>query len=112
MNELADDALVNAGLCYMQMALYRDAIAQFTRVIQGYPDSTISAVFGGQEVGRTAAKALFCRLKCHLLLGDVASAKKDLESLKDYPDSTVQNGENGRKTFHQLAEEVFSGKHG
>jgi len=111
-NELADDALVNAGLCFMHMALYRDAIAQFTRVVQGYPDSTIAGVFGGQEVGRTAAKALLNRLRCYLLLGEVDSAKKDLEALKKYGDSYVLNGGDGRKSFYQLAQETFAGKHG
>jgi tetratricopeptide (TPR) repeat protein len=107
-NELADDALVNAGLCYIQMSLYRDAIAQFTRVIQGYPKSTIANVFGNKEVGRTAAKALFCRLRCHSALGDGASAKKDLESLKPYTDSYVTNEQGTKKTFYELGCEAFA----
>lgn len=109
-NELADDALVNAGLCYMHMSLYRDAIAQFTRVIQGYPDSTIAAVFGGKEVGRTAAKALYCRLKCHLVLGDTAAASTDLESLKAFDDSYVLDDHGKKKTFYELANEAFAGQ--
>lgn len=109
-NDLADDALVNAGLCYMHMSLYRDAIAQFTRVIQGYPDATIAAVFGGKEVGRTAAKALYCRLKCHLVLGDTGAASADLENLKNYPESHVVDDHGQKKTFYDLANEAFAGQ--
>lgn len=112
MNELADDALVNAGLCYMQMSLYRDAVAQFTRVIQGYPESTIAGVFGGTEVGRTAAKALLNRMRCHLLLGDADAARKDLKALGKYGDSYVLDGQGGRKTFFEVANEVLAGKQG
>jgi len=107
-NELADDALVNAGLCYIQMRLYPDAIAQFTRVIQGFPDSTIAGVFGGQEVGKTAAKALLCRLRSYLAIGDVDSAKKDLASLEKYTDSYVVDAQGNKKTFHELGKEAFS----
>lgn len=109
-NDLADDALVNAGLCYMHMSLYRDAVAQFTRVIQGYPDATIAAVFGGKEVGRTAAKALYCRLKCQLVLGDTKSAAADLEALKAYTDSYVVDDHGQKKSFYDLANEAFAGQ--
>ena len=111
-HELADDALVNAGLCYMHMALYRDAIAQFSRVVQGYPNSTISGVFNGQEVGRTAAKALLNRIRCHLMLGDADGAKKDHASLKKYSDSYVLDSQGGKKTFFDVANEILAGKQG
>lgn len=107
-NDLADDALVNAGLCYMQMRLYPDAIAQFSRVIQGYPDSTIAGVFGGQEVGKTAAKALLCRLRCSLAIGELDAARRDLVALEKYPDSHVVDAQGNKKTFHELGKEALA----
>lgn len=107
-NELADDALVNSGLCYMQMKLYPDAIAQFSRVIQGYPDSTIASVFGGQEAGKTAAKALYCRLRSYLAIGDVESARKDAKALEGYADSYVVDAQGTKKTFTELGNEALS----
>lgn len=107
-NELADDALVNSGLCYMQMKLYPDAIAQFSRVIQGYPDSTIASVFGGQEVGKTAAKALYCRLRSYLAIGDVPSARNDAKALEGYADSYVVDAQGHKKTFTELGNEALA----
>ncbi len=107
-NELADDALVNAGLCYMQMKLYPDAIAQFTRVLQGYPDSTIASVFGAQEVGKTAAKALYCRLRSYLAIGDVDSARNDAKALQGYADSYVVDAQGNKRTFSELGNEALA----
>jgi TolA-binding protein len=107
-NDLADDALVNAGLCYMKMSLFRDAVAQFTRVIQGYPDATIADCFGGQERGRTAAKALYCRMRCHVALGDHKAAEADLKALEKYQDSFVVGPDGNPKTFHALATEALA----
>lgn len=107
-SEFADDALFNAGLCYMRMSLFRDAIAHFTRVIQGYPDATIASTPGAKENGRTAAKALLGRLRCSLALGDLSSAKADLASLQKYGDSYVVDDKGRKRTFHELGSEAMA----
>ena len=103
--DLADDALMNQGLCYLHMKLFHDAVASFTRVIQGYPKATILEVPGAHEHGRTAAKALLGRIRCHLALGDSDAAKSDLESLLAYEDSYVIDNEGTKRTFHDLGRE-------
>ena len=90
------------------MNLFHDAIATFTRVIQGYPEGTI-ATFNGNEHGRTAAKALYGRIRCHLVLGDTDSAKKDLDTLKKFDgDSYVIDDEGRKRTYHELANDVMT----
>ena len=108
-SDLADDALFNAGLCFLQMRLHHDAIAYFTKVIQGYPKATIAGVGGAQEFGRTAAKAHLGRLRAYLALGDRESARKDLEALKAFGDSYVVDAGGRRRAFHELGAEAFRG---
>ena len=105
--EFADDALFNKGLCYLRMNLFHDAIASFSRVIQGYPKATIAAVAGFKEHGRTAAKALLGRIRCHLALGDLKAARADLDSLESYKDSYVVDDEGKKRSFHELGSEVL-----
>ena len=105
--DLADDALFNAGICFLNMRLYHDAVATFTKVIQGYPDATICALGGARESGRTAAKAHYGRLKAHLALGDRSGAQKDLETLKGFKDSHVVDAKGRKRTFHDLGVEAI-----
>lgn len=109
-DELADDALMNAGLCFLQMRLHHDALSYFAKVIQGYPDATIAGVGGAREVGRTAAKAHYGSLQAHLALGDRASAEKDLAALAGYRDSYVLDPQGRKRSFHDLGKAALAGK--
>ncbi len=106
--EFADDALFNAGLCTMRMNLFGDAIRYFSRVIRDYPEATIAAGPRSNEHGRTAAKALLGRIRCHLARGDSDAAHRDLDDLAPYDDSYVVDGAGNRRTFHDLASEALS----
>lgn len=109
-DELADDALFNVGICFLNMRLYHDAVAYFTKVIQGYPQATIAAVGGAPEFGRTAAKAHYGRLRAHLALGDRPAAEKDLEALKDFKDSYVLDPAGRKRTFLDLGREALAAR--
>lgn len=102
-SDVADDALFNIGACYLQMHLYNDAEKAFTQVLEQYPDATIHAVAGGQEVGRTAAKALLGRYRARRMLKDSAGAAADRDALQGYGDSYVVNPDGQRITFFELA---------
>ncbi len=102
-SEVADDALFNVGACCLQMHLYNDAEKAFTQVLDQYPDATIHAVAGGQEVGRTAAKALLGRYRARRMLKDSAGAAADRDALQGYSDSYVVNPDGKRITFFELA---------
>jgi tetratricopeptide (TPR) repeat protein len=106
--EVADDALFNAGACYLKMSLHHDALAYFTRVIQGYADARIAAVPGAMEFGRTAAKAHLGRLHAYLALGKREDAAKELDALKNFDDSYVIAPDGAKKTFHQLGAEAMA----
>lgn len=106
-SEIADDALFNAGACFLRMGLYHDALAYFTRVIQGHPDGSIAAVPGAMEFGRTAAKAHLGRLHGHLALGQRDEAQKELSQLESFSDSYVVAPDGTKKTFHQLGLEAM-----
>ncbi len=108
--EVADDALFNAGACFLKMGLYQDAVAYFARVIQGYPDAKIHAVPGAMEVGRTAAKAHLGSLHAYLAMGQRDNASKELDTLKDYGDSYVIVPDGSKRTFHQLGVEALAAK--
>ncbi len=109
-DDLADDALMNAGLCFLQMRLNHDALSYFAKVIQGYPEATIAGVGGATEVGRSAAKAHYGRILAHLALGDRDSAKKDLAALAAYKDSYVLDPQGRKRSFHELGKAALAGK--
>ncbi len=100
--DLADDAFMNAGLCYFELKLYHEAAEYFSRVIQGYPKATIHAVPGAQESGKTAAKAHLGRLRAYLALGRRDDAQKELDDLNKYPESTVTDRGGKKVTFYEL----------
>jgi tetratricopeptide (TPR) repeat protein len=100
--DLADDALYNIGACFLRMRLLKDAEEAFSRIIQQYPNATISATVGGNEHGRTAAKALLGRIHARLGQGDERGARDDLESLRGYDDSYATDPSGRRRTFHEL----------
>lgn len=107
-NELADDAMVNIGLCSLKMGMYADAIDAFTRVIEDYPDATIAEIDEGEEHGRTAAKALYGRVRAKAAIGDFAGAKADVEALTTFDDAyVVDDTSGGRVSFHALANQFL-----
>ena len=63
-SDLADDALYNIGLTYFHLNELNQASTYLNRVIEEYPDSTISALDGAADFGRTAAKAYYSLVSC------------------------------------------------
>jgi tetratricopeptide (TPR) repeat protein len=100
--DLADDAWMNAGLCYFELKLFHEAAEYFSRVIQGYPKATIHAVPGAQESGKTAAKAHLGRLRAYIALGRRDDAQRELDELNKYPESNVTDGGGKKITFYEL----------
>jgi tetratricopeptide (TPR) repeat protein len=111
-NELADDALVNIGLCSLKMGMYADAIDAFSRVIDEYPDATIAEIDEGEEHGRTAAKALYGRVRAKAAIGDFAGAKADVEALTPFDDAYAVESSGDRVTFHSLANQFLASLEG
>lgn len=112
-NELADDALVNIGLCSLKMGMYADAIDAFTSVIESYPESTIAEIDQGEEHGRTAAKALYGRVRAKAALGDFAGARADADAIAPFDDAYVVDETSGdRVTFHSLANQFLASLEG
>lgn len=112
-NDLADDALVNVGLCSLKMGMYADAIDAFTRVIEEYPDATIAEADEGEEHGRTAAKALYGRVRAKAAIGDFAGAKADADAIAPYDDAYAVNETSGdRVSFHALANQFLASLEG
>jgi tetratricopeptide (TPR) repeat protein len=93
-SELADDAVYNIALCYFELNQFERAIERLKALIAEYPDAMITDVGGGNEHGRTAAKAYLLLLNCHLALGDLERSKEIVPLLEEYPTSfVVVNGE-------------------
>ena len=112
-NELADDALVNIGLCSLKMGMYADAIDAFTSVIEDYPNATIAEIDAGEEHGRTAAKALYGRVRAKAAIGDFAGAKTDAEALTPFDDAYAVDETSGdRVSFHSLANQFLASLEG
>lgn len=104
-SDMADDAQCNIGLCYLRMHLYRDALDAFAAVITGFPNATIAQVAGSaHEFGRTAAKARLGRVHAFLGLGDVASARAEVESMGEDKDSHVVATDGTKRSFCELGE--------
>ena len=101
-SELVDDALYNMGLCYFNMNQFERAIEFFQKVIDHYPESTISILDGGNEFGKTAAKCHYATMNCFLGLGRFDLALDIMNALDDYPDTYVLvDGQ--KKTFKEIA---------
>lgn len=93
-SELADDAVYNIALCNFELNQFERAIERLKALIADYPDATITDVGGGNEHGRTAAKAYLLLLNCHLALGRLERSKEIVPLLEEYPTSfVVVNGE-------------------
>ena len=106
-SELCDDALYNIGLCYFELKQLLKSIEIFEKAINHYPDSTISILEGGNEFGRTAAKAYYGIVNCYLAMGNKEKAESILDYLDEYDDSYVI-ANNNNITFKDLSLEVIN----
>jgi len=89
-DELADDALFNAGMCYFHLNLFEQAIKTFKQVIDTYPEAEIYQYEGCTSFGKTAAKCHYANLNCYLGLKQVDEALKELDKLKSYTESSYE----------------------
>jgi len=103
-SDLADDALLNVGLCYYEMNQFAQAIEILEHVIVLHPEATISVIGGGNEFGRTAGKAYYLIVQCYIGLGNIKKAESYIPILRNYPKKYIKN-EYGKITFDKLAEE-------
>ena len=88
-SDLADDALYNIGLCYFEMNQFQQCIDTLLGMIKKYPDATITSLEESNAFGRTAAKAYYLILQCHLGLNDIQSAEAILPKLDLYTDTYI-----------------------
>jgi TolA-binding protein len=101
-SELVDDAEYNISLCFYQMNQFEKAISTLDILIKNHPKDTIAVFKGGNEFGRSAAKAYYLMVNCLLGIGQIDNARNILPHLEQYPDSYIVN--DGKKvSFHQLA---------
>ncbi len=107
-SDLADDAYYNIGMCYFHMNQLEDAIAAFENVIANYPDASITALESDKEFGKTAAKAYYCIVNCHLGSDDLEQAEKLIELLKPYNEGTYVIVEGKKTTYEELAKQSIS----
>tara|TARA_B110000259_G_C13948936_1_gene375916 strand:+ start:598 stop:1047 length:450 start_codon:yes stop_codon:yes gene_type:complete len=107
-SELSDDSEFNIGLCYFNMMQFEKAIESFYKVIDSYPDSTISILEGGDEFGKTAAKSYFAIVNCYMAQGDIDSAFLTLKKLKnkEFNDSYIIR-EDRKISFYEIAKQTL-----
>ena len=103
-SELTDDAYFNIGLCYFQLNQFQNAITNFNKVIEEFPDATISILDGGKEFGRTSAKCYYAIINCYLGLKRFDEIPGVLKNLDTYNDSYVKISDEEKLSFKQLAE--------
>ena len=105
-SDLADDALYNIGLCYYEMNQLPKCIEVLEKMIDKYPDATISALEKENEFGKTAAKAYYLIVLCYIGLNDIQKAESFIPILCEYNDSYfIKNDE--KITFTQLANDAI-----
>ncbi len=92
-SDLVDDALYNVGLCYFELHQFDRALASLEELVESYPDSTITALDKSNEYGKTAAKACYLMVNCHLAKGQIKAARKLLVALEQYNDSYILDGD-------------------
>lgn len=107
-SELCDDSEFNIGLCYFNMMQFEKALESFYKVIDSYPDSTISILEGGDEFGKTAAKSYFAIVNCYMAQGDIDSAFLTLKKLKnkEFNDSYIIR-EDRKISFYEIAKQTL-----
>ena len=107
-SELADDALYNVGLCFFNLNQFEKAIEYFQRVINEFPEATISVLEGGDEYGKTAAKCHYATLNCYLAMGRRNEIEGIIESLEAFPDSYIVRPDGSKLTYKEFAELAVS----
>jgi tetratricopeptide (TPR) repeat protein len=102
-SDLADDALYNIGICYLQLNQFEKAIETFQSQVTNYPEGTITVLGGEKEFGKTAAKAYYGMIICYLAMGKIIEAENLLFELKKFNSSTYILDNDERKTFEEIA---------
>lgn len=102
-SDLADDALYNVGLIYFHLNDLQQAVIYLNRVINEYPDSTISALDSASDFGRTAAKAYYSLVSCYIGMGEIAKAQACADKLQQYDDSYTVDESGNKNYFKDLA---------
>tara|TARA_B100001971_G_C18220868_1_gene557105 strand:- start:948 stop:1406 length:459 start_codon:yes stop_codon:yes gene_type:complete len=105
-SDLADDAMYNIGLCYYQMNQFQKCVDVLEKMIEKYPDATITALENGNEFGKTAAKAYYLIVQCYIGLGDIQKAGSFIPILENYTDSYVMK-DSEKSSFAMLSKEVI-----
>lgn len=102
-SELVDDAYYDIGLCYFNMNQFQTAIEIFQKVINEFPEATISVLIGDKEYGKTAAKCYYALMNCYLGLNDRRNALAMIEELSNYKDSYIINSLGDKIIFKELS---------
>ena len=105
-SDLADDALLNIGLCYYTMSQFEKSIEILNYLIQHYPEATISALNDSNEYGKTAAKAYYLIVQCYIGLDDIEKAKTYIPMIDTYTETYVET-KDGKISFSELAEQAI-----
>lgn len=105
-SDLSDDAYYNISLCYYEMNQFERSISNALELIEKYPEATITALENNNEFGKTAAKAYYLIINCHLALGQVVNAQSLIPELEKYVDSYIESGET-RITFLEMAKKAI-----
>jgi tetratricopeptide (TPR) repeat protein len=120
-SDLADDALYNIGFCYYEMNQFQMSIQILEEMIGKYPDATITAIEGGNAFGKTAAKAYYLIVQCHIGNKNIKKAESIIPILDKHSDTFILNNEEkiyfsdlaqqSIKTFKRLIEQDVINKH-
>ena len=105
---LADDCLVNAAICYMNLGQYERALGLFQKEIREFPGSTLDNALSPTEHGETSAKSHLGSLQCYLALGRLEEAQAELDALSAFDETSwVDLPEGGRTTFRRIGEDLL-----
>ena len=105
-SDLADDALYNIGLCYFEMNQFQKCVEVLEKMIEKYPDATITAIENGNEFGKTSAKAYYLIVQCYIGLGDIKKAESFIPILENYTDSYVMK-DSEKSSFAMISKELI-----
>lgn len=88
-SDLADDACYNIGMSYILMNQPIQALQFFQKVLDEYPDGTISVMGAEDEYGLTASKTRYAMMNCLCSLNQVPKAKEIYAELKKDQNSHI-----------------------
>jgi len=105
---LADDCLVNAAICYLNLGQYERALGLFQKEIQEFPGSKLDNSLSPTEHGETSAKSRLGCLQCYLAMGRIEEAQAELEALAAFDETSwVDLPDGGRTTFRRIGEDLL-----